>query len=124
MKLKKGAYELILEGRTPGAVARLSGGVNGPELSGNAEFYATPLGIVVCAEISGLPIDKRSEIFGLCIGDEETAIYSKAGSAWCAVMTRHQSVSDVVGKTLTVRKDRKSSLGQGTICASCGAAGL
>lgn len=121
MKLKKGAYEMILEGRVPNAVVRLSGEEETPELSGAAEFYTTPLGVVICAELSGLPSEKRTQIFGLCIGEEETPIYSSEGIAWCAVMTGHHSVAEVVGKTMTVRRDRKIPLACGTIRTPGGA---
>ena len=120
MKLKKGAYEAILEGRVPNAVVHLSGD-RGANASGCAELYTTPLGVVICAELTGLPSEKRVQTFGLCIGEEETPIYSSAGSAWCAIMTGRLSVADVVGKTMTVRRDHTHPLAYGTICTPSGA---
>lgn len=116
-KLKKGAYEMILEGRKPSAVVRLSPEHADDPICGAAELYTTPLGVVLCAEVTGLSREKRSEILGLCIGDEQTPIYASAGYAWCAVMTGHRSVSDLIGTTVTLERDRKSLLGHGTVCA-------
>lgn len=121
MKLKKGAYELILEGRVPNAVVRLSGENETPELSGEAEFYTTPLGVVICAALSGLPHEKRTETFGLCVGNEETPIYSSAGECWCAVMTGHLSVTEVIGKTMTVKRDCETPIACGTVRTPGGA---
>ena len=124
MNLKKGAYELILEGRRPGAVAQLTGDRDASPLHGEAEFYMTPLGVVLCAELSGLPRERRSEVFGLQIGDEITPIYAKSGSAWCALMTRHKTVSDVLGKAVTVLAGRFNAIGSGTICSTTDAVSL
>ena len=120
MELKKGAYEMILRDRHPGAVVRLSGLEEDSAVSGEAEFYTTPLGVVVCAQVTGLPNEKKRQIFGLCIGSEETAIYSDGGDAWCAVMTDHFSVAEILGTTVTVRKDRTSALGQGLVAPPIG----
>ena len=124
MKLKKGAYELILEGRCPGAVVRLSGEQDTSPLRGEAEFYTTPLGVVLCAELSGLPEEKRSEVFGLRIGDEITPIYARAGSAWCARMTCHKTLSEVLGKAVTVLSGRTDPIGGGTVRATVETAAL
>ncbi len=121
MKLNKGAYEWILQGRVPNAVVRLSGESEVPEVSGEAEFYTTPLGVVICAALSGLPNEKRAQTFGLCVGNEETPIYLSAGECWCAVMTGHLSAAEVVGKTMTVKRDREVPIACGTVQTPGGA---
>ena len=124
MKLKKGAFALLLEGRSPAATVTLSGEDSG--LHGAAEFYPTPLGVVVCAELSGLPERERAEVFGLSLGGEITPIFRKStgeASAWCAAMTRHRSVGEVLGETVSVlatpaghgRRDALR-IGRGTVC--------
>lgn len=84
----------------------------------------TPLGVVLCAELSGLPRERRSEVFGLRIGDEITPIYAKSGSAWCALMTRHKAVSDVLGKAVTVLAGRSDTIGGGMIYSASEAVSL
>lgn len=121
MKLKRGAYEWILAGRLPNAVVRLSGEGGTPELSGEAELYTTPLGVVICAALSGLPNEKRAQTFGLCVGNEETPIYLSAGECWCAVMTGYLSVAEIVGKTMTVKRDREIPIAYGTVRTPSGA---
>ena len=116
-ELKKGAYELILAGRRPSAVARLSPSGSGGEMRGEAEFYMTPLGVVLCAEVDGLPKEQSSMVFGLCIGDDRMPIYASKGSMWCAIMTGYHSVSDLIGKPLTVRQSYDPPALCGTVCA-------
>ena len=41
--------------RGPGAQARLSGSEAHPNLRGTVQFYPTPQGVLVLAEVSGLP---------------------------------------------------------------------
>jgi hypothetical protein len=116
-ELKKGAYELILAGRHPSAVARLSPSKDDGAMRGEAEFYMTPLGVVLCAEVDGLPKEQSGMVFGLCIGDDQMPIYACAGSAWCAIMTGYRSVSDLIGKPLTVRQSPDVLSLCGTVCA-------
>ncbi len=70
----------ILRGR-PQAIARISGGEEHPELSGMVRFYQTGRGVLVWAQISGLPKEAGAcggRIFGFhihggteCKGDGE-----------------------------------------------------
>ena len=66
-----GAYIGLIGGRRPFARAEISGSIEYPSIKGGVDFYATPVGIVVCAEVSGLPYepDKKcaSQIYGLHI---------------------------------------------------------
>lgn len=126
MSLRKGAYEMILAGRHPGAVARLHGTETCEGMEGEVAFYTTPLGVVVCAEVSGLPDGKPSEAFGLSIGEEDPTrkrlnvippLSARKGRAWCAVMTGGIRVSEILGETLRVRSGDASFLGEGRITA-------
>lgn len=64
------AYLLpVLYGR-PQAVARVAGGEGNPDLSGTVRFYQTKEGVIVCAEIRGLPYDPlpcHGRVFGFHI---------------------------------------------------------
>lgn len=59
----------VLHGR-PQAAARITGGESRPDISGTVRFYQTNEGVVVWAEISGLPLSVRpcqERIFGFHI---------------------------------------------------------
>ena len=59
----------ILRGRAQ-AAASITGSDSYPDLSGTVRFYQTKEGVVVCAEISGLPYSNdpcRQRIFGFHI---------------------------------------------------------
>ena len=115
MKLKQGAFALLLEGRTPAATVELSG--EDPALRGEAEFYPTPLGVVLCAELTGLPTRRDGAVFDLSVGGEITPIFAKAGTerAWCAAMTRHRTVADVLGETVSVLASPAGQCGNRTV---------
>lgn len=56
--------------RRPQAAARLTGGEDHPALSGNLRLYQTPMGVVVYAQVRGLPEsrgDCQSPVFGFHI---------------------------------------------------------
>ena len=84
-----GAYSKLLCGRRPFAKAEIKGSPKYPELLGMVEFFATPAGVVVSAEVSGLPYNKddvcEPQIYGFhihragrCTGTSESP-YSDAG---------------------------------------------
>ena len=86
---RSGAYSNLLCGRRPFAKADIKGSAQYPKLSGVVEFFATPAGIVVSAEVSGLPYDDAEpcapQIYGFhihnagrCTGEEESP-FSDAG---------------------------------------------
>lgn len=58
----------ILRGR-PQAAARIAGGKGNPCIAGTVRFYQTKKGVVVLAEVSGLPRsdDSRQRVFGFHI---------------------------------------------------------
>lgn len=51
----------------PQALARISGGESHPGLSGTVRFYQTGGGVIVWAEVNGLPCSEGPQIFGLHI---------------------------------------------------------
>lgn len=87
---KGGVYSGLLCGRRPFAMARIFGSGDYPDVKGEVYFFATPAGVVVSAEVSGLPYDAekkcRAEIYGFhihnagkCTGTAE-APFSDAGA--------------------------------------------
>ena len=86
---KSGAYAGLICGRVPFAKADIKGSAEYPAINGIVNFFSTPVGIVVNAEIFNLPYNKengRSQIYGFHIhnigrctgsGDEP---FSDAGS--------------------------------------------
>lgn len=66
-----GAYAKLLSGRSPFAKAELSGSLKYPDIKGTVEFFSTPMGVVVCTDVFGLPYDKESprtsQIYGIHI---------------------------------------------------------
>ena len=86
----RGVYSRLLSGRSPFARAELSGSSKYPKAGGMVEFFSTPIGVVVCTEVSGLPYDKdsscSSQIYGMhihntgkCTGGSEDP-FSDAGA--------------------------------------------
>ena len=67
----RGAYSGLLCVRRPFATAKLAGAPQHPDIRGTVDFFATPTGVVVSAEVSGLPYDSekkcRSQIYGFHI---------------------------------------------------------
>lgn len=118
----------IYSGR-PLAVARLKGGKEAPLLTGVVRFFQRPGGILVEADVSGLP-QNRSGFYGFhihtgssCAGESFSAtgshydpgyqphprhagdlppLMSFGGRACLAVMTDRFSISDVLGKTVVI----------------------
>lgn len=59
----------VLRGR-PQAVARITGSESYPDISGTVRFYQTGWGVIVWAEVNGLPLPERpyqEQIFGFHI---------------------------------------------------------
>lgn len=56
-KKRGGAYSNLLCGRRPFAKAEIKGSAEYDSIQGIVEFFATPAGVVVSAEVSGLPYD-------------------------------------------------------------------
>ena len=87
--IKNSSYSKLLDGRRPFAHADISGSFAYPKINGGVDFFSTPLGVVVCTEVSGLPYDKEvragAQIYaqhihnaGKCTGGADTP-FSEAG---------------------------------------------
>ncbi len=87
---RTGAYSNLLCGRRPFARADIKGAAEYPALRGVVEFFSTPAGVVVSAEISGLPYNAEEkcapQIYGFhihnagkCTGSADEP-FSDAGS--------------------------------------------
>lgn len=73
----------------PNAIAEIKGNPDYPELSGYVKFYQTVAGVIVYAEISGLPYDTgecEGRVFGLhihegfsCTGTPESPLSNTGG---------------------------------------------
>ena len=116
----------ILRSR-PQAAAEISGGEAFPDISGIVRFYQTPMGVIVYAEVAGLPEGRR--IFGFhihevdsCRGDFSDAgghydpdggahpyhagdlppLFGNDGFALSLFLTDRFSVSEVIGRTVII----------------------
>ena len=68
---RNSGYSAILGGRRPFARAEVFGSSDYPSIKGKVEFFSTPVGVVVSAEVSGLPFDMNDpcapQIYGFHI---------------------------------------------------------
>ena len=74
-KQKQSSYLSILRDRRPSAVADIIGGPLAPRLHGNVGFFVTPIGVLVSAELWGLPTGERpcgGGVFGFHIHEGES----------------------------------------------------
>lgn len=115
----------------PSAVAVLWGSALYPELKGEVRFFQMDAGVIVIADISGLPNqDACGGVFGFhihegmgCGGDDfaETKghfnpsncahpyhagdlppLFSNDGHAWMAVLTNRFSLAEIIGRTVVI----------------------
>lgn len=114
----------------PDAVAQIRGGVRAPCLSGQIRFYRQCGGVLLVAELSGLPQSNETGFFALHIHDGESCagtnfsetkghyapggeshpnhagdlppLLSCHGSAYLAVRTDRFCLQDVIGKTVVI----------------------
>lgn len=115
--------------RRPIALARIKGSMQVPMLRGVVRFYQLPAGVLVEAEVSGLP-DNGSGFYGFHIHTGGTcavdgfpaagghynpdnqlhprhagdlpSLLSYGGRAYMAVMTDRFSIADILGKTVII----------------------
>ena len=124
-----GAYAKLLSGRYPFAAAKLKGASKYPNIEGSIEFFSTPVGVVVCTEVSGLVPDnetRASRIYGVyihntgkCTGESEgspseraeysyalgelPSLFANNGYAWGAVLTGRFTPEDIMGRVVVLR---------------------
>ena len=108
-----GLYDHVCWGRRPFAVAELRGNDGYPSVRGRVWFYATPAGVLISADLSGLPDtaeqnERMGAAFRVCLESEKgrschtprlcsliPPLYGRNGSAWCEVVTGKLSPSDL-----------------------------
>lgn len=112
----------------PGAIARVAGGPEAPMLRGSVKFYQQPGGVLVVADISGLPsrdgfygfhihegtsctgvgfADTRSHYNPLMAQHPDHAgdlppLLGCNGRAFLAVLTDRFSIRDIIGRTVVI----------------------
>ena len=119
--------------KCPDAVARITGGVETPQLTGCVAFYQESGCVLVVARISGLPKESKMGFFGFHIhqgrdcsgvGFSETEghfnptgqihpehagdmppLISCHGNAYLSFKTDRFSVNDIVGRTVVIHND-------------------
>lgn len=134
----QGAHEVLCKGRLPFANANLTGEDGFPSVCGSVEFYSTPMGVLICAQVRGLPCDtvqgKKPKAYGICLGNSTSSerreqafctghlylgkhrapctamptLYEKNGSLWCSVMTGRITPADLAGKMIRVHESTGS----------------
>lgn len=127
----------VLRDETPVASAKIGGNSSYPNLSGMVEFYQIPLrGVLVSAEISGLPVgnwDEQRGFFAMHIHEvgDCTLPFDKVGShynptdephpyhsgdllpllnnrgyAWSAFYDERFSINDIIGRAVIIHLHR------------------
>ena len=97
----------------PHASARLTGGPAVPVLRGVIRLYPMPRGVLLAAEVSGLP---RGTLFDCRIeGVSLPPLLSVRGRALQVMVAGACTVEDIMGRAVTIERDG-ALLGKGTIC--------
>lgn len=126
-KIDKEIFQYLFSHK-PAAVASISGGDEFPEIEGAVELYAFESGVLIVADIEGLP-KTPTNIFAFHIHEgtscennfSETGghfnpknvshpqhagdlppLFSCDGEAWQAVFTRRFRIEDVLGRTVVI----------------------
>ncbi|MBO5340614.1 MAG: superoxide dismutase family protein [Oscillospiraceae bacterium] len=114
----------------PGAAAHVTGGRGAPDLNGTVHFRPHRGGVLVTAQITGLPADNTGGFFALHIHEGDSCggemfadtgghynptaaphprhagdlppLLSCNGSAFLSVLTDRFSIEDVVGRTVVI----------------------
>lgn len=122
---------MCISGR-PAAFARMWGGKEAPCVRGMVKFYQRPSGVLVVAEVSGLPgngtgfhgfhIHEGADCGGEDFADSGShfnptntshpmhagdlpPLYARNGRAYLAVMTDRFCISDIIGRTVIIHSD-------------------
>lgn len=97
--------------REPFALAVICGSADSSEISGEASFYYTPLGVLVSVWMKGF--EARHATYNITISDTADArmgtsslppLYERGGYAFFSSLTGKLSPAEVLGKRLAVSK--------------------
>lgn len=114
----------------PDAVAHVAGDAGHPEISGEVAFYQTRCGVIVSADVRGLPMDGGPGVFAFHIHEGDSCegegfpktgghynpggalhpehagdlppLFSNGGRAQMAVLTDRFRVSRILGRTVII----------------------
>lgn len=112
----------------PVAFANISGGKEYPDINGIVQFYQLPEGVIVLADIEGLP-KTDTNIFAFHIHEGESCennfentgghfnptnqphpnhagdmppLFANNGNAWLAFFTQRFNIKEIIGKTVII----------------------
>ncbi len=131
-------YLNLLCDRQPFARADICGCLKYPDINGTSEFYATPMGVLVITEVSGLPSGDRAwnecQIFGFYINEDVEnskcfqklsrissifpPLFCQGGYAWSSHITDGLYISELIGKTLIIDDSAGEQIAFGTVCST------
>ena len=137
----RNSYYNVLN-RPPQAIAQIQGGKESPEICGVVRFYKVRGGVLVCAEISGLPMSEN-QIHGFhihagtkCAGDSTDdfslalghynptnqphpqhsgdllPLLSVNGTAFSVFLTDRFDICEIVGKTVIIHENADDFISQ------------
>ena len=110
-------FSPLLIDRKPCAAANITGLPAAPGVCGTVRFYTTPLGVIVTAEIGGLPPKTPTESYRVCFRDRKPpASLPCAPDGRGGILTHLFSVEDVLGRYIGVyRNDDGEPLASGEV---------
>ncbi len=106
-------------GREPIAYAELNGEGEYEDIHGSVSFFYTPIGVLVCASMSGLEGGFAYSMTLKAEDGEELALptlYDRNGFGWCADITAKLTPWYLDGGQISIRRS-----GRGTPCLAVGA---
>ena len=98
----------------PDAAARISGSEQAPALKGEVRFYQKRGGVIIAAQLSGLPQD--IPFCTLCIPGESrlSPILNCGGTAYLVMLTGLK-MQDIIGKKVALTCAEGQHIGCGTV---------
>ena len=99
----------ILIDRKPCALAALSGNANGKDIKGSVSLYQTPLGVLVKADIDGLPTTKKTAYYRIAFESKHRTFALPCTPGGCRILTADFSAGDVLGHTVRLLSDAEDS---------------
>jgi hypothetical protein len=94
----------ILIDRKPCALATLTG-TAGDDVRCNVSLYQTPLGVLVKADIDGLPHAKKTSYYRIAFESKHRTFALPCTHGGCRILTADFSAGDVLGHTVCLLSD-------------------